>query len=745
MSHFKSRASFKPHQRAGESVWVQAIKIVLLSVSECVYTWELCNDASRYVVLAIALIAGILAGILNRGRVRLIWIISIGVILSVFGGIGAIAILNGEQLNVFVSIGLSRMVYYGALAFGVTLVLRSLSLRYQVARLVESCVTLGALVFVFFSHRDMNLQNPREFADWAYGSKRDPIELYRYMGVGAAFLSLAFWLGRAKFWKVFYSFLVLALMSLALAQFSSGAHLAMNVEDPLGVFNNEDENESGKAKDGSEGGSNDDNDDSEGGRNGDNDESEGGGNGDNDDTADSNGGGGGNGSNNDNTSPKNPPTPVAVAVFYDEFEPADGIFHFRQSVLSKYDGNHLVNSEMDSDVISKFPYTTALEALPLQSESVHKKVQTSMFLLQDHMQPPQVAMGQRVFPIDNPDPKLFVAAYGVDSLGLSDDVTRFLGRKSVPSDWSEEKKEHYLKIPDDPRYKALSDIIVRHLDPRFYGEDIAKAIIIKSWLEHEGYYTLKTKHIDPDDPTASFLFGSLRGYCVHFAHSAVYLLRSQGIAARVAIGYAVDNQLRGTNSAVLIRGNMGHAWPEIYIDGVGWATFDIFPENGDPQPSAFVDQSLESLFGELARKDKSGGKSEEPVEEGIQIPWAVIWMSLLGLLSGAVIVIYTRKVVIIVRGSHIKKAKDLPYALRSVMKVWDCCGQSPEPGETLEHFAKSRGEATLRVVDATLAQKLGGQVSDETACDIAEQVRKARKDAFRASSISHRILAIFHP
>ncbi len=199
-----------------------------------------------------------------------------------------------------------------------------------------------------------------------------------------------------------------------------------------------------------------------------------------------------------------------------------------------------------------------------------------------------------------------------------------VGRRSIPETWDETKKAHYLEHPDDPRYTALAEEIVREGDPRFSGDDLSRAFAIKRFLETNGFYTRKERHSTMSDPTASFLFGNLRGYCVHFAHSAVHLLRSQGIAARVAVGYLVDNQLRGPGSAVIITGDRAHAWPEIHLDGVGWTPFDIYPEQSDEPPPQFVDQSLESLLGELARNDPTGGRSAEPLAKSLDIPWQTL-------------------------------------------------------------------------------------------------------------------------
>ena len=71
------------------------------------------------------------------------------------------------------------------------------------------------------------------------------------------------------------------------------------------------------------------------------------------------------------------------------------------------------------------------------------------------------------------------------------------------------------------------------------------------------------------DPTADFLFGDRTGYCVHFAHAAVLLWRALGIPARVGTGYRTEEDDRHGSSTILIRASDAHAWPELYLDGIG--------------------------------------------------------------------------------------------------------------------------------------------------------------------------------
>jgi protein-glutamine gamma-glutamyltransferase len=245
-----------------------------------------------------------------------------------------------------------------------------------------------------------------------------------------------------------------------------------------------------------------------------------------------------------------------------------------------------------------------------------------MFLMVDHAQLPGMGHPSELAMLENPDPRRFVTAYDVKSQVLIRPLERLFGRQAVPDAWPEQDRAHYLAIPEDPRYRELSDRIVRDVDPRFVGDDVMKAFAIKQYLEKKGFYSLKEKQLIGDQPTAQFLFGTMRGYCVHFAHAATFLLRSQGIPARVALGYGVETSRRGAGSAVLIYGQDAHAWPELYLDGVGWVTFDISPEASDEPPRPPVEQEMEVVFGELARKDPTGGRGDPA--KALVIPWGPV-------------------------------------------------------------------------------------------------------------------------
>jgi hypothetical protein len=75
------------------------------------------------------------------------------------------------------------------------------------------------------------------------------------------------------------------------------------------------------------------------------------------------------------------------------------------------------------------------------------------------------------------------------------------------------------------------------------------------------------------EPLDWFLFDLRLGYCNYYASAEVILLRSVGIPARLAVGFAEGDRQPGTNTYV-VRQEDAHAWPEVYFPGLGWVEFE---------------------------------------------------------------------------------------------------------------------------------------------------------------------------
>ena len=88
---------------------------------------------------------------------------------------------------------------------------------------------------------------------------------------------------------------------------------------------------------------------------------------------------------------------------------------------------------------------------------------------------------------------------------------------------------------------------------------------------------------------------------MHFANSAVHLLRALGIPSRVGAGFAVAESERQGGSSLLLMQHMAHAWPEVYVEGEGWMVADVYPERSLEPPFEPGDVELARLLGEMAR------------------------------------------------------------------------------------------------------------------------------------------------
>lgn len=71
-----------------------------------------------------------------------------------------------------------------------------------------------------------------------------------------------------------------------------------------------------------------------------------------------------------------------------------------------------------------------------------------------------------------------------------------------------------------------------------------------------------------------FLLESRQGYCSYFATAFVLLARAEGLPARYVQGYCVPME---ECEEVMVTSDMAHAWPEVYIDGIGWIPFEPTP------------------------------------------------------------------------------------------------------------------------------------------------------------------------
>ncbi|WP_148417044.1 transglutaminase-like domain-containing protein, partial [Haloferax sp. KTX1] len=97
------------------------------------------------------------------------------------------------------------------------------------------------------------------------------------------------------------------------------------------------------------------------------------------------------------------------------------------------------------------------------------------------------------------------------------------------------------------------------------------------------------------------------GYCVYFATTMVTMLRTQGIPARMTVGYTSGQRI--DENQWVVRGLNSHAWVEVYFPDQGWVQFD-------PTPSGPREAVRQQRIEEASSDDSSPTVGDDtPVEQ----------------------------------------------------------------------------------------------------------------------------------
>lgn len=133
---------------------------------------------------------------------------------------------------------------------------------------------------------------------------------------------------------------------------------------------------------------------------------------------------------------------------------------------------------------------------------------------------------------------------------------------------------------------VISDDIKALAEEITYGltSDFDKAMAIQRYFTSGNYtYDLNFK---PQETSAEyFIFNSKRGICSDFATAMTLLARSCGLPVRYVEGYTTTETDK--ENIYEVRGKNAHAFPEVYIAGLGWWIFE-------PTPSIAIEETIGS-------------------------------------------------------------------------------------------------------------------------------------------------------
>jgi transglutaminase-like putative cysteine protease len=158
----------------------------------------------------------------------------------------------------------------------------------------------------------------------------------------------------------------------------------------------------------------------------------------------------------------------------------------------------------------------------------------------------------------------------------------------------------YLQLPEAvaPRLREQAALVTLGMETPY-----DKAAAITAFLRQEISYQAV---LDPApkgvDPVLWVLFDYKKGFCNYYASAEVLMLRSLGIPARLAVGFA-QGQFDPNFRIYTVKKKDAHAWPEVYFEGIGWVEFE---PTGNQDP--------------LLRPETGGGAAPQAESTGPNIP-----------------------------------------------------------------------------------------------------------------------------
>lgn len=169
-------------------------------------------------------------------------------------------------------------------------------------------------------------------------------------------------------------------------------------------------------------------------------------------------------------------------------------------------------------------------------------------------------------------------------------------------------------VPDDPAYRALEEAYREFVYKAYLGLDADTEKFAKKIVESEGWsynkdadYATKMdvirdvanfirayREYDTTFKTESFVgaknwsevffdkdtYPDAKAVCRHYAVSAVVIYKALGIPARYVAGVSVQGE---PGKMTDIYEDRGHAWVEIYIDGIGWIAVEVTGSSSNGQ------------------------------------------------------------------------------------------------------------------------------------------------------------------
>lgn len=186
--------------------------------------------------------------------------------------------------------------------------------------------------------------------------------------------------------------------------------------------------------------------------------------------------------------------------------------------------------------------------------------------------------------------------YDLNSIAIhlcyKDEERKIYSENREQSFWSYEKEYRefvnnvYTKLPSEGLSRLKGLVFESSATGNVRKLEMVSNVI--SYLNRYTEYSLSPGLVPKGkDYVEYFLFDNQKGYCAHYASSAVLMLRNNGVPARYVEGYIVTGE--DVNNGVYletyseidryktveIKDTNAHAWIEVYFDGIGWLPIEV--------------------------------------------------------------------------------------------------------------------------------------------------------------------------
>ena len=141
---------------------------------------------------------------------------------------------------------------------------------------------------------------------------------------------------------------------------------------------------------------------------------------------------------------------------------------------------------------------------------------------------------------------------------------------------------------------------------------------VKSFMKTSITYNENPGSIPEDQDFARWFFEDKKtGYDVQYAAAAVMMFRYYGIPSRYVEGYLLTPETvknAGTAETVTISQKYAHAWPEIYLDGMGWIPVEVTPKYENIMGTPYY-ETQETAVSNSSSSDKALENENKKKEE----------------------------------------------------------------------------------------------------------------------------------